>query len=88
LIGKEQNRPMINDLETRLQIRCETHWLQLPPNYGSRFQSFEVMAVTMRYMILRGTTRDQVRYVEFTFGGGKLCLPDFYLEATPLRGIC
>jgi hypothetical protein len=42
----------------------------------------------MRYIILRGTTRHEVRYVEFAFEEEKLRLPDFYLEATPLRGIC
>lgn len=39
----------------------------------------------MRYIILRGRTREEVEYMEFTLEDGPLCLPDFYLEQTPLR---
>ncbi|MGB9872645.1 MAG: hypothetical protein ACPLYD_13395 [Anaerolineae bacterium] len=63
---------------------CTTGWLELPPNYGGHFQSFEVVAATMRYIILRGTTRGEVSYVEFIFPGGSLCLPDFYLALVPI----
>ena len=65
--------------------RCMTGYLQLPPNSSTRFQSFEVLAATMRYIILRGTTREEVEFVEFPFLDGGLCLPDFYLELVPIR---
>ncbi|MFP3869849.1 MAG: hypothetical protein ACLFVT_03070 [Syntrophobacteria bacterium] len=42
----------------------------------------------MRYIVLRGARRQQVKYVEFAFEGDRICLPDFYLERTPLKEIC
>jgi len=66
---------------------CQTGWLELPPYYGDRFQRFEVLAATMRYIILRGVTRDPGRYVEFVFPETNLCLPDFYLEQIPLAAV-
>lgn len=64
--------------------RCTTSWLELPPDYGRHFQRFEVLAGTLRYIILRGTTRQDVSYVEFSFPDSALCLPDFYLEQIPI----
>jgi hypothetical protein len=64
--------------------QCTTTYLQIPSNNSTRFQSFEVLAATMRYVILRGTTREEMEYIEFPFSGGPVCLPDFYLEQTPL----
>jgi len=61
---------------------CRTGWLELPPNYGGLFKSFETLAATMRYLILRGTTREAVRYVEFLFDS-PLRIPDFYLDLIP-----
>ncbi|MBM4432174.1 MAG: hypothetical protein FJ026_17770, partial [Chloroflexi bacterium] len=66
------------------QGECTTSWLELPSSYGGCFQSFEVSAATMRYIILRGATREEVSYVEFLFPDGGLCLPDFYLEQLPI----
>jgi hypothetical protein len=63
---------------------CTTGWLELPPTAAGRFQSFEVAAATMLYLVIRGTTRDEGRYVEFALGEESLCLPDFYLEHLPI----
>ncbi|MGC8787558.1 MAG: hypothetical protein ACP5Q1_09065, partial [Anaerolineae bacterium] len=63
---------------------CTTGWLELPPHYGGHFQRFEVLAGTLRYIVLRGITRWDVSYVEFSFPDSTLCLPDFYLEQTPM----
>jgi hypothetical protein len=41
----------------------------------------------MRDITRRGRTRREGRYMEFTMGDNTLCLPDFYLEQTPLRKI-
>lgn len=65
--------------------QCTTSYLQLSPNSSTRFQSFEVLAATMRYIILRGTTREEVNYIEFPFSDGPIRLPDFYLRQIPLR---
>jgi len=61
-----------------------TCWLELPPRSVDRFQQFEVLAATLRYVILRGKTRYRLRYLEFTWPDDRLCLPDFYLEQTLL----
>ncbi|MFP3869855.1 MAG: hypothetical protein ACLFVT_03100 [Syntrophobacteria bacterium] len=37
----------------------------------------------MRYIILKGTTREEVKYTEFLCEDERLCLPDFYLERAP-----
>lgn len=64
---------------------CTTGWLELSPTSGARFQSFEVAAATMRYLIIRGTTRDEGWYVECPFDDRSLCLPDFYIDQLPIR---
>jgi hypothetical protein len=67
------------------QGSCATTWLELPPHGARHFQSFEVLAATMRYIILRGRTRGGA-FVEFHLGESSLCLPDRYLAETPLPG--
>lgn len=90
LLGKKRTMFQIADLSVvvegaQKQGECTTAWLELPPNYGGRFQSFEVLAATMRYVILRGKTREKVSYIEFSFPEGSLCFPDFYLELVPMN---
>ena len=65
--------------------KCTTGYLQLSPNSSTCFESFEVLAATMRYVILRGRTREKAEYIELPFLDGPVCLPDFYLKQTPLR---
>lgn len=89
LLGKKRTMVQIVDLSsvvkgTWKQGECMTWWLEGPPNFGGHFRSFEVLAATMRYIILRGTTREEVKYVEFPFSEDELCLPDFYLERVPI----
>ena len=89
ILGKKRTMFQITRLspvvdEIWKQGRCVTGWLELPPNYGDHFQSFEVLAATMRYIVLRGTTRQEVDYVEFSFPDGNFSLPDFYLKQTPI----
>jgi hypothetical protein len=88
LMGKKRTMFQIIDLSKVVEGvwkfgGCTTGWLELPPAYGGRFRSFEVLAATMRYLILRGATKEDVRYVEFRFAS-PLRLPDFYLDGTPL----
>ncbi|HOT06813.1 MAG TPA: hypothetical protein PLI05_02955 [Methanotrichaceae archaeon] len=59
---------------------CGTNWLELPPNYGGYFKQYQILAATMRYIIIRGTTKDYVEYIEFRLGENNICLPDFYWE--------
>ena len=58
---------------------------KVPPNFSNRFRHFEIFAVTMRYIILRGTIRDAVDYVEFLLPDQELRLPDFYLQHIPFE---
>ncbi|MGQ9555186.1 MAG: hypothetical protein ACUVWR_13885 [Anaerolineae bacterium] len=90
LLGKKRTMFQIFDLSTVAegawkQGECMATWLELPPNCAQHFQSFEVVAATMRYIILRGVTRGGGAFVEFSFPDCVLCLPDFYLSQTPLR---
>lgn len=66
------------------QGECATGWLELLPNYGGHFRYFEILVVTRRYLISRGTTWEEARYVKFSLPDGDLCLPEFYLQQVPL----
>ncbi len=62
---------------------CSTEWLELPPNYGGYFRQFQILTATMRYIIVRGMTRGEVKYVDFPLvgnNGNNICLPEFYWE--------
>lgn len=88
ILGKKRTMFQIVDLSavaegTQKRGKCTTSWLELPPDYIGCFEYFQVLAATMRYVILRGTTRE-VGYVEFSFRDVNLCLPDFYLAMTHL----
>ncbi len=50
---------------------CSTPYIQVRPKEMSRFNSFEVLAATMRYVVLRGETRDALSYWEFSLEMGK-----------------
>ncbi len=57
---------------------CNTDWLELPINYGNHFQQFQILSATMRYIILKGKTQDNIKYIEFVIDGNSICIPDFY----------
>jgi hypothetical protein len=89
LLGKKRTMFQVLELSEAAkgvwkQGYCETGWLEIPPTFGDRFQSFVILAATMRYLILRGMTRNEVAYLEFDFGNASLSLPKFYLDNTPL----
>jgi hypothetical protein len=89
LLGKKRTMMQITLLsevvpgEERCGV-CQTALLQLVPEEITLFQSFEVLAATMRYIILRGVMREKIEYVEFPFSDRPVCLPDVYLKQTPL----
>ncbi len=90
LMGKKRTMFQIVELSAIAegawkQGYCETGWLELPPFYGGCFQSFTVLAATMRYLILRGVTKEKVKFLLFSAPGHQpLCLPDFYLGLIPI----
>lgn len=59
--------------------KCRTGWLEIRPDQSGLFERFEVLAATMRYLILRGLTRQEAPYVRFDLPDEGLCLPGFYL---------
>jgi len=88
VLGKKRTMFQIVSLSAVLagnpqQGEAMTWWLELPPRSVDRFQQFEVLVVTARYVILRGKGRNGVRYLEFRWPDDRLCLPDFYLERIP-----
>jgi len=90
LLGKKRTMFQIvsvSDVVTGIQKRgvCDTWLLELPPNGGVSFTSLEIFAATMRYIILRGVTKDKVNYVEFPFSDRIVRIPDFYLRIIPLE---
>lgn len=90
IMGKKRTMFQIMSLSSAVEGawesgECMTSWLETPPNYAVRFHSFEVLAATFRYIILRGKTPENGRYLKFDFPQTVLCLPDFYVELAPLR---
>ncbi len=88
LLGKKRTMFQVTELSGVVagqwsEGQCATGWLELPPTFGARFQSFAILAATMRYLIVQGITRETVKYVEFPLPGATLCLPDFYVERIP-----
>jgi len=67
---------------------CHTGLLQLTPDQITHFRSFDVVAATMRYLIVQGEIREEQAYITFDFDDASdeqsLALPQFYLENTPL----
>jgi hypothetical protein len=67
---------------------CRTGLLQVPPDQITLLRSFDVIAATMRYLIVHGETREEQTYVAFDLRNIHnphcLVLPQFYLENTPL----
>lgn len=53
---------------------CLTPFLQVPTTGVSLFQSFEILAGTVRYLIMRGQTRSRTTYIQFS---DDLTIPDF-----------
>jgi len=89
VLGKKRTMVQIVDLSDVVEGRrehgqCTTGWLELPPRYGVQFRSFEVLAATMRYLIIRGTVRGAMDFVEFQLPEGLVCLPNFYLKLVPI----
>ena len=90
LLGKKRTMFQIVNLSPIVEGNwrhgeCTTSWLQGTPDFGGRFRQFEIFAVTMRHIVLRGTVRDTVGYLEFSLPDGELRLPDFYLDRTPFE---
>lgn len=93
LLGKKRTMMQITSLSTiaggeEKRGVCKTSLLQLKPVKIDRFRSFDVLAATIRYLILRGETRNEEEYVEFAIEM-KRCsvtyaLPRFYLSETPV----
>ena len=89
ILGKKRTMFQIVSLSpvvegTQKRGECETSWLELPPYYGVKFRSFEVLAATVRYLIIRGVTREATEYIEFSPPKGLICrLPAFYLKSIP-----
>lgn len=88
VLGKKRTMFQVFELSEVVEGRweygpCTTGWLELPPAYSTHFQSFTILAATMRYVILKGVTTRSQQYVEFPFPDAMLCLPDFYLQLVP-----
>lgn len=92
LLGKKRTMFQITELSDIVEGShkrgcCDTGWwIEVPPIYGGKFQQFEILGATMRYLILRGMTKDCLDYIEFEFSDGKtIRLPYFYLDTVPLN---
>ena len=57
---------------------CLTPFLQVPTTGASLFQSFEVLAGTIKYLIMRGTTQPETRFVQFS---EDLAIPEFAIPS-------
>lgn len=83
LLGKK--RTMMQISETGEIMRgetqtgsCLTPYLQVSTRGVALFQSFEVLAGTMRYLIMRGITQEGARFVQFN---NDLAIPEFAIPS-------
>jgi hypothetical protein len=94
LLGKKRTMMQVTKLSEIVQGEekhgtCQTGLLELTPDAITLFRTFDVVAATMRYLILHGETRVEDGYVEFDLpgmlhSGAPLALPRFYLQETPI----
>jgi hypothetical protein len=94
LLGKKRTMMQVTKLSEIVQEEerdgtCQTGLLQLAPDAIRLFRTFDIVAATMRYLILQGETRVEDGYVEFDLpgmlhSGAPLALPRFYLQETPI----
>lgn len=93
LLGKKRTMMQITSLSKvtpgeEKRGTCQTGLLQMPPDKIPHFHSFDVVAATLRYLIVHGETREEQTYVVFDLqnihNARPLALPQFYLENTPL----
>lgn len=90
LLGKKRTMFQIEEMSSTVEGEWETGecstgcWIQVTPIQSTEFQAFEVLDAAMRYIIMRGKTRNGSRYISFLFEDGQVCLPNFYVEGIPM----
>jgi hypothetical protein len=91
LLGKKRTMMQVMKLSglvagKRRHGVVQTGPLQLSPDRITSFQSFDVIAATLRYLIVHGETREETDYTAFDleYAHMPVALPDFYLADTPV----
>ncbi len=90
MLGKKRTMmqmEMLSDIASGQQFKdvCTTPYLQVPPVGMGRFARFEVLAATLRYVLVRGVLREPATYWRFrdmSISGicYEVCLPEFYIQ--------
>lgn len=90
MLGKKRTMMQIeslSDISPGRQVTgvCMTPYLQIPPVGVGQFSRFEVLAATVRYVLIRGELREPAPYWRFQgvcIGGiqHEVCLPEFYIQ--------
>lgn len=52
----------------------------------SKFVSYDIVVATMRYLILRGRSREKENFQRFEFEGETIHIPEWYLKRCHLLG--
>lgn len=63
---------------------CTTPFLEVGVDDVRRFATYEVLAATMRYLLVRGETREPVPYWHFSCDDRTIRVPEWYLQRSPL----
>lgn len=66
---------------------CVTPFLQVTVGDVQRFVTCEVLAATLRYLLVCGETRESECYWRFSYGDHPMCLPEWFLRASPLGSL-
>lgn len=87
LLGKKRTMVQILELDkvltgTRVNGSCSTPFLQMPTKGISYFLSFEVLAGTARYLVMRGQTKANTTSVHFD---ENLAIPEFVMPSFVMR---
>ncbi len=66
---------------------CATPFLQVGVDDVRRFASYEILAATMRYLLVRGELRESGSYWRFSCDDHPVCLPEWYLRVSPIGSL-
>jgi hypothetical protein len=66
--------------------RFDTPFIQVTLGDVSKFVSYDIVVATMRYLILRGRSREKENFQRFEFEGETIHIPEWYLKRCHLLG--
>ena len=92
MLGKKRTMFQILDLSTLAEGQrelgiCATPFLQIGVEDVVHFATYEVLAATLRYLLIRGEVREPTPYWRFSCDDRHMCVPEWYLRRSPVPNL-